>query len=113
MTHTFDAKTTALVLIDLQNGILAMDTAPYPTADVLEKGKALAARFRDAGAAVVLVNVDFGPGMGNAPRNATDAGLSPATCPPHGRRWPMALRPRPIFSSPRRSGAHSTAPIST
>ncbi|MDE1159186.1 MAG: hydrolase [Neorhizobium sp.] len=78
---TFDARTTALVLIDLQTGILAMNTAPYPTSDVLEKGKALAATFRQAGAAVVLVNVDFGPGMGNAPRNATDAGFAARDLP--------------------------------
>jgi nicotinamidase-related amidase len=78
---TFDPKTTALVLIDLQNGILAMNTAPYPTADVLSKGKTLAESFRDAGAPVVLVKVDFGPGMGNALRSETDAGFAARELP--------------------------------
>ncbi|RWX76028.1 hydrolase [Neorhizobium lilium] len=66
-------KTTALVLIDLQNGILAMDTAPYPTVQVLETGRSLAGWFRAAGATVVLVNVDFGPDFGDAPRSLVDA----------------------------------------
>lgn len=69
----FDPKTTALVLIDLQKGILAMNTAPYPTADVLQKGRDLADSFRKAGAPVVLVTVDFGADFGDAPRGLTDA----------------------------------------
>ncbi|AYD00372.1 hydrolase [Neorhizobium sp. NCHU2750] len=68
-----DPKTTALVLIDLQKGILAMNTAPHASADVLAKGRALAETFRKANAPVVLVNVDFGPDFGDAPRGLTDA----------------------------------------
>jgi nicotinamidase-related amidase len=68
-------KTTALVLIDLQNGILAMDTAPYPTAQVLEKGRSLAAWFRAAGSPVVLVNVDFGTDFADAPQGLADAAM--------------------------------------
>jgi nicotinamidase-related amidase len=52
-----DAMTTALVLIDLQNGILARPLAPVSAADLLARGKALAEKFRAAGAPVVLVNV--------------------------------------------------------
>jgi len=68
-------QTTALVLIDLQRGILSMDTEPYPTAQILDKGRSLAAWFRAAGATVVLVNVDFGADMGDAPRGLTDAAM--------------------------------------
>ena len=40
-----DPKTTALVLIDLQNGILSMPIAPRGGAEVLAAAKALARRF--------------------------------------------------------------------
>jgi nicotinamidase-related amidase len=51
-----DPRTTALVLIDLQNGVLGRKLAPVTADELLERGKALARRFRDAGATVVLVN---------------------------------------------------------
>lgn len=72
---SLDCNKTALVLIDLQNGILSMDTAPYPAAQILEKGRSLAAWFRAAGATVVLVNVDFGPDFSDAPQGEADAAL--------------------------------------
>ena len=52
-----DPKTTALVLIDLQDGILGYPLAPLAGPELLNKGKALAERFRAAKAPVVLVNV--------------------------------------------------------
>src|SRR5258708_40322078 len=52
-----DPKTTALVLIDLQDGILAYPLVPLAGPELLAKGKALAERFRTAKAPVVLVNV--------------------------------------------------------
>ena len=58
---TFDPRTTALILIDLQDGIIAGDKGPHSAADVVARGKALAARFRAAGAPVVLVHVGFTP----------------------------------------------------
>jgi nicotinamidase-related amidase len=72
---SLDCKKTALVLIDLQNGILSMDTAPYSTTQVLQNGSSLAAWFRAAGAAVVLVNVDFGADFGDAPGGLADAAM--------------------------------------
>lgn len=54
-----DPATTALVVIDLQRGILARDTAPYPSGDVLARSVRLAEACRAAGATVVLVNVGF------------------------------------------------------
>ena len=60
------ADTTALVLIDLQNGILDLPVAPRPASEVLAAGLQLAARFRSAGAPVVLVNVAFSADGGDA-----------------------------------------------
>jgi len=53
------AATTALVVIDLQAGILARATAPHSSAEVLDRSAKLCARFRAAGAQVVLVRVSF------------------------------------------------------
>jgi nicotinamidase-related amidase len=64
-----DPQSTALVLIDLQNGILARQLAPISTEDLVARGKALAARFRAARAPVVLVNVK--PPL-NAPERRVD-----------------------------------------
>lgn len=52
-----DPKTTALVLIDLQNGIVAMDVHPQPSSEVVARAKQLADAFRAAQAPVVLVTV--------------------------------------------------------
>jgi nicotinamidase-related amidase len=47
---------TALVVIDLQNGIVALPAA-HPMADVIRNARALADAFRARGLPVVLVNV--------------------------------------------------------
>ena len=56
---TVDPKSTALVLIDLQDGILGYPLAPLSGNELLSQGKALAGKFRAAGAPVVLVNVGW------------------------------------------------------
>ncbi|HET6232900.1 MAG TPA: hydrolase [Longimicrobiaceae bacterium] len=58
-TLTLNAAETALVLIDLQQGIVAMDTAPHTSAEVVAECAKLADRFRALGASVVLVHVAF------------------------------------------------------
>ena len=54
-----DVTKSALVLIDLQNGIVGRDTKPYAAMDVVEQGAKLAAAFRAKGSLVVYVRVDF------------------------------------------------------
>ena len=54
-----DAKTTALVVIDLQKGILAADRDPYTPDQVLARCADLAKAMRQAGGLVVLVRVAF------------------------------------------------------
>lgn len=75
------ASSTALILIDLQNGIVAMPTEPLAGTVVLARGKELAQRFRAAGAPVVLVNVAFSPDFGDALRTPVD---QPPQLPPGG-----------------------------
>jgi len=64
MTDTalsIDPTTTALVLIDLQRGIVAADTFPTKSMEVVTRAARLAAACRDAGVTVILVHVDPGP----------------------------------------------------
>jgi nicotinamidase-related amidase len=50
---------TALVLIDLQRGVLARKPAPYSSEEIVERSSRLAKAFREKGALVVWVRVDF------------------------------------------------------
>lgn len=76
-----DPKTTALVLIDLQQGILRFPAEPHGAATVLAHGAALARRCRAAGALVVLVRVGWSADFGDAPRQTVDR---PPPMPPGG-----------------------------
>ena len=59
---------TALVVIDLQKGIVAAPTAPHSTAEVIDRTARLAQAFRRKGLPVVLVNVAGGaPGRTETP----------------------------------------------
>ena len=71
MTY-LDAPSTALVLIDLQKGILAMQTEPHDAMDVFVTGRDLARQFRTAGAPVVLVNVAWADDFADMPTGLTD-----------------------------------------
>jgi nicotinamidase-related amidase len=78
------------VVIDLQSGILGRPAAPHSSADVLDRSAKMCARFREAGAQVVLVRVSFAadgadalsqPSDEQIPRGPRPAGwdvLSPA-----------------------------------
>ena len=68
-----DHKTTALVLIDLQNGIVAMpNLAPRTGPQVVEAAIPVAEKFRTAGALVILLHVDFARDYADAPRQPVD-----------------------------------------
>src|SRR5258708_23520006 len=76
-----DAETTALVLIDLQRGVLAMPVAPHSAAAVYERAMQLAQRCRASGAPVVRVRVSFSADLADALR-------SPGHQPTHHRPPP-------------------------
>ena len=76
-----EPATTALVLIDLQKGIVNRPTAPHSGPDVVKTSTELANRFRQAGATVVLVNVGFSPDKKDALRQPVD---QPPAVPPGG-----------------------------
>lgn len=69
---TLDSRTTALVLIDLQNGIVGRQLAPRQGTEAAAAGARLAERFREAGAPVVLVHVTWAMDFGDALRQPVD-----------------------------------------
>ncbi|WP_405166812.1 isochorismatase family protein [Nocardia sp. NBC_01499] len=76
---TFDAR-TALVIIDLQNGITAIPGAPHSMSEVIDRSVELADAFRANQLPVVLVRVsgapdgsDFAAGRSDAPRRQSGA----------------------------------------
>jgi nicotinamidase-related amidase len=56
---SLDAKKTALVIIDLQKGIVSRPLAPHTAADVIARTARIAGRLKAAGGLVVPVNVRF------------------------------------------------------
>lgn len=59
MAMQLDPRKTALILIDLENGILAMPVQPYSADEITAKCRTMAEAFRAHGAPVVYVNVDL------------------------------------------------------
>ena len=90
-----DPATTALVLIDLQQGILAYAKAPYDGAAVLAKAVPLAAAFRAAKSPVVLVKVGFSAGGGDALKATVDAPNPPGAPPANWLADTPELPPQP------------------
>ena len=72
---TIDPK-TALIIIDLQQGIVSLPTV-HPIVDVVRHAAELAAAFRRRGLPVVLVNVDGGA-PGRVEQAARGGGARPA-----------------------------------
>jgi nicotinamidase-related amidase len=73
---TLDPK-TALVVIDLQGGVVAAPTVPYPAADVLTRAVSLADAFRKHNLPVVLVRVTTRPDGSDATVGRIDGGPRP------------------------------------
>lgn len=69
-----DAKTTALVLIDLQEGILPFAGGPNTADQVVSRAAALAEKFRAVGAPVVLVRVGWSADFAEALKQPVDEG---------------------------------------
>jgi nicotinamidase-related amidase len=60
LSLTLNPKSTALVLIDLQKGIVARQLAPHSSSDVVSRSAALASALRASGGTVAYVHVLVG-----------------------------------------------------
>ncbi|WP_229262066.1 hydrolase [Duganella guangzhouensis] len=76
MTLKLDPHTTALVLIDLQEGILGFGQAPRPATQVVTTAAKVAQRFRAVNAPVVMVRVGWSADFADALSQPVDAPMS-------------------------------------
>ena len=81
MSLSLDPARTAVVLIDLQTGILSMPLEPQTAETVVERGVAMAVAIAAGGGLVVRVNVDFEPDLSDRPQGLAD---TPPVVPPGG-----------------------------
>jgi nicotinamidase-related amidase len=100
-----NAKMTALVLIDLQKGVLAMPVVPYPAATIYERSTLLARRFRTAGSLVVWVRVSFASDFADAARAKVDLPSNFGALPPGWDEFPEPLHPADVMVTKRQWGA--------
>jgi nicotinamidase-related amidase len=76
-----DPQRTALVLIDLQQGILPYAKGPRTSEAVLDASARLIERFRERGAPIVFVRVGPSADLGDVLRQSVD---QPTPVPAHG-----------------------------
>lgn len=69
---SLSASDTALIVVDLQNAVMAQPVEPRPSSTVLGHCRLLAERFRAAGAPVILLNVAFAPDFADALKTPVD-----------------------------------------
>jgi nicotinamidase-related amidase len=81
MSLKLEPHTTALVLIDLQKGIVGRTLDPHSGADVIAKSAALGKRLAELGGQIVLVHVGFSKDGSDRPGGGVD---SPMQAPPGG-----------------------------
>ena len=100
-----EAKDSALVLIDLQKGVLAMPVAPHSAAAVYERSKRFAERFRSAGGCVVWVRVSFSGNFADALRQPVDRPTNWSALPAGWDEFPEPLAPSDLVITKRQWGA--------
>ena len=100
-----NTKTTALVLIDLQKGVLARPLLPHPATTVYARSKALASRLRAAGGPIVWVRVSFASNFADAPRASVDQPSEMGSLPAGWDEFPEALPPSDLMVTKRQWGA--------
>ncbi|MCB8819509.1 hydrolase [Microvirga rosea] len=67
-----DPHSTALILIDVQNGTLAQPLTPHSREQVIANAASLATSLARAGGVLALVRVTFSEGYADRPRGMTD-----------------------------------------
>lgn len=79
---SIDKSKTALVVIDLQRGIVGRETAPYPSRNVVQNAGLIADAFRTNGMPVFLVHVTPSPDGLDALHPAADAPMQRTSSSP-------------------------------
>ncbi|WP_026111948.1 hydrolase [Winslowiella toletana] len=92
---TLNPATTALVLIDLQEGILPFAGGPHSADQVVSRAATLAEKFRAVDAPVILVRVGWSKDFAEAPKQPVDAANPGAALPDNWWVYPAALGVQP------------------
>jgi nicotinamidase-related amidase len=100
-----NAKSTALILIDLQKGVLGMPVQPHPAAQIYERSMALAGRLRNAGGLIVHVRVSFYPGFADALNLASEQPTAYKSLPPGWDEFPEPIPSSDVVITKRQWGA--------
>jgi nicotinamidase-related amidase len=100
-----DPKHTALVLIDLQRGVLGMPVAPHSAAEVYERSMQLVQRFHAAKAPVVGVRVSFSADRADVLRPPVDQPTNFAALPPGWDEFPAPPDAADLIITKRQWGA--------
>jgi nicotinamidase-related amidase len=90
-----DRTKAALVVIDLQKGVVGRQTAPYPTTVVVNNAARLADAFRKNGVPVFLVRVAFSPDYKDALRPTVEAPWPVQPPPPDWADIVPEMGPKP------------------
>lgn len=91
MSLKLDPKTTALVVIDLQKGILPYAGGPHSAQQVLDKATELKTRFNTLGAPVFMVRVGWSATFDEALKQPVDASAPAASLPDNWWEFPEQL----------------------
>lgn len=77
----FDIATTALIIIDLQEGILSPEPVPHGRDPIVARAAQMGRAFAAAGQPIILTTTDFAAGYADAPSGQAD---TPWALPPEG-----------------------------
>ena len=70
---TLAKETTALIIIDLQKGILDPEPVPFGREQIVRQAVSLGHAFAKVGSPIVLTTTDFAPGYADAPKGLADS----------------------------------------
>ena len=71
-----EAATTALIVVDLQHGVLALPLTPYDSAQVIARSIELGHALSSAGGIIVLVNTRYSEGYADRPNQPADTPMN-------------------------------------
>ena len=86
-----NAKNTALVVIDLQEGILPFAGGPHRADEVVARAARLADKCRQQGSPVIMVRVGWSADFAEALKQPVDAQAGAHTLPENWWTYPAAL----------------------
>lgn len=90
----FEPQSTALIVVDLQNFTIAMNTVPTPTSEVLANTVRIAEACRDKGILVVLIRVGHDQNKLPHPSPKIDASFGSFQYGPDAKEIAPALGPK-------------------